>query len=350
MRPPAHNPLLRELLDLPTVSRALRCSFWALVAGSAIAAVAIPAIAESGTQNPVPSRMAISTNSIPPGGSVVFTVTNEFPRYALDFGDGSSLATNVGFFSVSHSYAGATNLALSRIPRLTTRYRGGSSTVAAGPIAISAIPPPPTNTIGALLFDGLSAYAEATNAPALLPVNGPGMTVECWVNFLEIPGNSALINMSDTDGWAMLANNAGVYIDFKIGNSDNYAISTLPTTQQWHHVAGVWDGSQVEMFVDGVPSGSPASFSGPFGATSLPMQIATGSGGLFQHSIVAQVRITTNAVYAIGATFTPANTLTNLPDTVCLYTFTEGSGTSSADHSPSGFNLTLFNGVTWTNR
>ena len=43
------------------------------------------------------------------------------------------------------------------------------------------------------------------------------------------------------------------------GSSLQYASKSF-TTLAWHHVVGVWNGTQVEVYVDGVASGSPQKY------------------------------------------------------------------------------------------
>ena len=120
--------------------------------------------------------------------------------------------------------------------------------------------------------------------------------------------------------------------------------STTAELNTWQHVAGVWDGSEMRIYVGGVLRGS-ASYTA---ASSMadPMRIGA-QGGAPNPNPVGEVfagnigpfRISSIARYT--ADFTPATSFGSDADTLALWLFSEGTGQTSADASGNAHTVTL---------
>ena len=96
---------------------------------------------------------------------------------------------------------------------------------------------------------------------------GP-FTVEFWMRSPGTgPGQDLLIDKShgftDSTGWAFQSqpNNGLIFFGVGLGGVGNTNFEGVQTTNdlfdnQWHHLAGTYDGSSTEFFVDGVSQGA----------------------------------------------------------------------------------------------
>ena len=118
--------------------------------------------------------------------------------------------------------------------------------------------------------------------------------------------------------------------------------STTITTGVWHHVAGVFDGSQMRVYLDGVLDGSVSTTNAPASGTSS-LKIGRTSGGSYFGGLIDEARVSNSAVYT--GNFTPQTHLTASGSTKGLWKF---DGTSTADSSGNANNGTLQSGATFS--
>jgi len=124
-----------------------------------------------------------------------------------------------------------------------------------------------TNASGDIGFIG--NYVDVPFDASLNP-NGP-FTVEFWVKPSGVTPTDATglspIFAADVNngrsGWLFYQTGAGAW-NFRVGNSGGYVanISGGTVTTNWQHVAGVYDGSSVLLYVDGVLVAGPAAAAG----------------------------------------------------------------------------------------
>jgi hypothetical protein len=127
-----------------------------------------------------------------------------------------------------------------------------------------------------LSFDGIDNYVDCGNSAALKPNI---ITVSCWIRG---SANSAFTRIISQDGPTGGADAYGFYVTTAT-NKIVFAIKTNVTgtvtsatsgvvlDNNWHHLVGTYDGSEVILYVDGVAVGSPSS------GTSI---LSYGSGNL----------------------------------------------------------------------
>ncbi len=106
----------------------------------------------------------------------------------------------------------------------------------------------------ALDFDGVNDYVSVPNAPALNPQR---LTLSAWV---KVRTNTTVQRILDRDGGATttyflgLGGNPNTVV-FRIGSS--FVKGTSPVTaNSWHHIAGVYDGTKLTVYLDGVANGT----------------------------------------------------------------------------------------------
>ena len=115
---------------------------------------------------------------------------------------------------------------------------------------------------------------------------------------------------------------------------------------QWHHVAGIFTGSQLQIYVDGTLANSIASTQAP-ASGSLDIKIGGGMTMYAQNTwfngLIDEVRLTAAVVYS--SNFTPSHHLTALADTRGLWKF---DGLSTLDSSGNANNGTLYGNATYS--
>jgi hypothetical protein len=125
------------------------------------------------------------------------------------------------------------------------------------------------------------------------------VTVSIWVNYTTLPSGfdgSFIGSQSYTSGLGMVARSG--QIRFFIENyTSNYVENTVSlSTNRWYHFCGTWNGSTVELFVDGVSQGTDA-YSGSI-TTSNQLEI----GRVFNNSYNIDGKLSNCAIWNTGLT------------------------------------------------
>jgi YD repeat-containing protein len=129
-----------------------------------------------------------------------------------------------------------------------------------------------------LSLNGSGAYMQvAAPANSSLNITGP-VTLEAWIKVTASTSDrQSILARFNTwysgDGGYLLELNAAGKASFSTAhdaaNFDTIAGATTVSTGVWHHVAGVFDGSQLAVYLDGVLDGSKASTYAPTSGTTL---------------------------------------------------------------------------------
>ena len=193
------------------------------------------------TINALPSAPTVSSPQlICPGNTVadlVATAGNgETIQWFSAATGGSALASTTILVSGTSYYAQATNANGCESSRITL-------------IAV---------TNNALNFDGINDYAiidNVGNNPNLIFNNTSSFTLEAWVNRVATGSNAFIISKFNNG----VAGNYGLYINSAgqpgfSRNATPWAVesNTVLPENEWHHLAGVYNGSQMLLYVDGV--------------------------------------------------------------------------------------------------
>ena len=201
-----------------------------------------------------------------------------------------------------------------------------------------------------LSLNGTTAYAGVANSSSL-NITG-AITVEAWIKLNSIGAYQAIISREAFQqagtggGYRLVVNDTGkLRLDlFQSHNTYTTVIGTTTvTTGVWHHVAGVFDGSQMRVYLDGVLNGSVSTTSGP----------ASGTGGFyigrFSYSfnpyyfggLIDEVRVSAAALYTSNFTagLGPGSNVRG------LWRF---DGETANDFSGNGNNGTLVGGASYS--
>ncbi|MFZ1731001.1 MAG: LamG-like jellyroll fold domain-containing protein [Bacteroidota bacterium] len=209
----------------------------------------------------------------------------------------------------------------------------------------------------ALRFDGSSTYASGGNQNFGF---GSTLSVSAWVKWNQTPTTGVAsatimaLNSSTgngTDGQFWLQHNSG-NTAFQIAvrtNSGRRIVSgtTAPVDGAWYHVAGVFNGTQLRIYVNGVQEGLD-TLSGTIVSLSASDIFSIGqwsnATGSFRriNADIDEARVWTTA---LSSTEIRDNMCRHLPASVSglagYWRFDTGSGSTAADYSVNGRTLTL---------
>jgi hypothetical protein len=198
------------------------------------------------------------------------------------------------------------------------------------------LPPPPANH--SLSLNGLLQYLNVASSPSL-NVTG-AITVEAWIKTNSVNDQLGILERYgqwpfDDGGYALRLNASGRLQFFTLRNNWDWDVvtgSTVLTVGVWHHIAGVFDGTQLRVYLDGVLIGSKASTFAPISGTT-PLRIGSrGDDGAHSfNGLIDEARITAGVVYIDN--FVPQTQLGAIEGTRGLWNF-DGPGIS--DNSGNG--------------
>jgi uncharacterized repeat protein (TIGR03803 family) len=168
----------------------------------------------------------------------------------------------------------------------------------------------------AATFDGSSSYIEVNESPSLM-LTGP-LTISAWVN----PSSESDFNcIVDKDygliGYNLYLENGGVQM--RISSTAGTAAVTAGNVplNVWSHVAGVYTGSQILVYVNGTQVGQTSDLTGLSNCSKnlyIGMWGPPGNGRFFQGQmddiLIYNRALSASEIVALAST--------NLPDTSCL--------------------------------
>ncbi len=172
------------------------------------------------------------------------------------------------------------------------------------PIDLGLIPAPPVPTgEGVLLLDGQSACARVASNKINLPPSAD-FTLECWYKPGELKGRRALLSKAESSEFGLFVSDGTP--EFIVHLDGSYKIIKGPkgvlVTTHWHHLAGVYDGRELRLYMNGMLIGrTPAS--GGRTLNDLPFLIgadvdSAGKPVSFATGRVDSVRLTQAALYS----------------------------------------------------
>lgn len=210
--------------------------------------------------------------------------------------------------------------------------------VLSAPFELASVPAPvrPTRE-HVLALDGARDCLSLASAMLDLP-DGP-FTVEAWVWAEEIRARQGVIAKTEQSEFGMFANKGASEFTVNLNGRYVTAKSDEPLrAKRWTHLAGVFDGERVLLFVDGAPVAERAG-NGSRKRNKLPLIIggdvsSNGEPNSLLNGALDEVRISRVARYSAGKRFEPAKRHTSDDDTVLLLHMDGDSGAWSFDDSP----------------
>jgi hypothetical protein len=162
------------------------------------------------------------------------------------------------------------------------------------------------------------------------------MTLETWVRPINNEGYNAIIAKTQGSEFALFSDEGVPQFDIHLNGAYVTAAAQekLPT-DQWTHLAGVFDGNHVSLYVNGKRVAQVAG-SGTRGTNTLPLFLGADpdSRGNPTRSFTGwldEVRLSAAAVY--DTEFSPQRRLAPTAETVLLFHLDRGFGPFQLDHS-----------------
>lgn len=197
----------------------------------------------------------------------------------------------------------------------------------------------------ALAYNGTSGYVDLGSAPGIC-FRSADFSIEAWISPQSGGGPVAARRDADTATGFALRVAAGGQLVLEYGRTTLTSAGRL-AAGVWAHVAAVYDGTTLALYIDGVVAASTPAPSAADGSAGLRIGSAV-AGGFFAGTI-DEVRFW-NRCRARGELLDDRNhrLVGNEPGLIAYYRFDEGTGTTAYDQSDGNVRGTLVGGLTWT--
>ena len=188
-------------------------------------------------------------------------------------------------------------------------------------------------TAGSIKLNGTSDYLSVPYAPIIVPSTTTPLTAECWI-YMDVATSAIIMseewtgggNISMTMATGAAPGVAGTNVWFGWYDGATWIIAT--STQQiqsgkWYHIAGVFTGTQIQIYINGQPDGvTTASWGNDSSATKLFIgrrwDTAIDPNQVYFPGYISNVRVVKGYALYTGA-FVPSTTvLSNVPGTQLL--------------------------------
>ena len=197
-----------------------------------------------------------------------------------------------------------------------------------------------------LNFNGTDDEINCGNSDAV-NITGP-ISISVWFNADNITGARGIVCKNDA---AAQQTYAQYFFDLLSGeirwragrNTVSYGINT----GQWYHAVGVYDGSDITLYIDGTSVATDSALSTSY-ASSQPLYIGRRLNQDYFEGEIGQVAIYDSALSAsqvsdLWNSGTPVNPMALTPLPTAYYPLGEGSTGSAKDQSPNPNTLTVPN-------
>lgn len=211
--------------------------------------------------------------------------------------------------------------------------------VTAVPVRADLAPPAVPEWEMTAEFNGSNAAIVIPSDEVALP-DGP-MTLECWFNGDAFGGRRGLVGKTENSeyGFFVTDGKPAFYLFLSGAYVEVISDEALLNENTWHHVAGVFDGAQTRLYLDGVLIAS-ADKAGVRRTNGLPLIIGAdvdgnGNPTSYFDGRIDAVRLSTVARYS-GDQFTPMRRPLADADTLVLYNMDAKIGPWLFDESANG--------------
>lgn len=190
------------------------------------------------------------------------------------------------------------------------------------PVDATLVAPEPPVTEHALLVQGTSGAVPVPATSIEVP-DGP-FTVEAWFQAASYGDRVGLVTKTEASEYGIFVSKGQPHFSVHVDGA--YAALTSAATLEaggaWHHVAGVFDGAEIRLYVDGELAGRRAA-SGKRTTNRLPLMLGADVDGQGRATspfdgLLDEVRISTGARYA-GDRIVPERRLAADAGTLLLF-------------------------------
>ncbi|MFT4755666.1 MAG: gliding motility-associated-like protein, partial [Vicingaceae bacterium] len=267
-------------------------------------------------------------------------------------GSGTTITTNSSESGISYSLYDVANNLIDG-PAAGT---GSSLTLNTGNLSTTTdfyVEEVTSSSSSALDFDGTNDFVDI---PLIDLSNGDKLTIEALIKPLtKASGSMAIVRQqTNLDEYYLEINSSLTSLSFMVrtvaGNSAKHTVSitaTNITDGNWHHVAGVYNGTDLRIYVDGAEIGAPTAKIGNFvHNASGSNNIGAFFNGFTEHfnGGIDEVRIWNIArTQAEISTYSSNFLMGSELGLFSYYDFENGTGTTLSDQTSNGNNGTLTN-------
>ncbi|MFL9460920.1 MULTISPECIES: LamG-like jellyroll fold domain-containing protein [Scytonema] len=198
-----------------------------------------------------------------------------------------------------------------------------------------------------LNLDGVNDYVQIANESYFDSITS-AITIETWIKVDSFTKNWQAIVTKGDNSWRLHRNDTENTLNFYIEGVGGVNSTTTVNDGQWHHVAAVYDGSKLQIYIDGVLNGQTTA-SGAIPTNNYNILIGENEqqSGRYFYGQIDDVRIWNVARSATEISNNLNATLTGKETGLVGYwNFNENSisGNTITDLTGNGNNGTLFNG------
>jgi YD repeat-containing protein len=259
----------------------------------------------------------------------------------------ASALYNSSFVPETHLTAGANTRGLWKFDDQTASDSSGNynyGTLMGGTAFSTDVP-----TLGdySVSLNGTTGQVRVPYNPSL-DVTGP-FTVETWFKITDTNTNQYLVScLTGNGGYILMANDGmpQLYVTNGAGQSD-FVIAWPPniTFGAWNHMAGVADGSQIRVYLNGalVASKNSTVTPGSFAGSQLAMGGYQDGASALVNGSMDEVRVSSGALYT--SNFTPQAHLMAEASTKGLWKF---DGQTTNDFSANGNHATRYGAASYS--
>lgn len=204
-------------------------------------------------------------------------------------------------------------------------------------------------------FNGSSGYLTAPNSTSLNTI-GNQLTISCWVNLTSTTTNQKILGkttVSFNGGYLMGMQNGSIYFELWNSAATNYSLTVgTVSPNTWTQLALTYSaGGKMYAYVNGIKTDSVAVANLPVGSNTNPFVIGAAPWDVnFFHVAgqVDEVRVYNTALSA-NQIFNEMNRQVahNAAGLIAYWALDAGTGTTAADYTANGNNLTLTNSPSW---
>lgn len=143
---------------------------------------------------------------------------------------------------------------------------------------------------GALKFDGDGDYVKIINERPFDTTSQ--ITVAAWVNIASVNAEWTAIVTKGDSAWRLSTESSNPVFHFAVNSSTWLNAQKRVESGQWHHVAGVYDGKQMRIYIDGRMDASKP-WDGGIEINNQPVYIGENAEqpGRFWHGLIDDVRV-----------------------------------------------------------
>ncbi|MBU1997851.1 MAG: LamG domain-containing protein, partial [Candidatus Omnitrophica bacterium] len=149
-------------------------------------------------------------------------------------------------------------------------------------------------------FDGTGDYVDISDSQ--FDITGH-ISVAAWAYIRAYPETDTIVSKAESSGYALEIGDDG-FFQFAVHNGAGYIIAdgnSAINTSQWYHLVGIWDGSNVRLYQNGILQTDAPAMTGSISTNDYALSIGSNPGATrsgYLNGIVDDVRIYNRALLA----------------------------------------------------